>query len=77
MSRNDIPEFDYASHSMSMGRKIFLIFIGLVYALGFGALWYALLTGGMSGLLIGFVGACVTVMAVLFGILSPLKRRKR
>ena len=78
MSYNDIPEFAYASHSMSFRKKLLLILIALVYALGFGILWYALFTGGgMSMLLLLPVGAGITLIGLIFGISIPLKRSKR
>lgn len=77
MSHNDLPEFDYAAHSMSTGKKMFLILIALVYALGFGLLWYALFTGGMSGALLLLIGAGITIAALVFGVFLPLMRRPK
>ncbi len=77
MSYHDIPEFDYASHSMSFGKKLLLILIALVYALGFGLLWFALFAGGMASVLLIPVGAGITIVALLFGIFFPIRRSKR
>ena len=77
MSYNDIPEFDYASHSMSFGKKLWLILVALFYALGFGVLWFGLFVGGMTSILLIPIGAGVTLLGIIFGISLPIKRSKR
>lgn len=74
---HDVPEFDYESHFMGVGKKIFYLVIGILFSLGFGVLWYAIITGGTLGMLLGLIGGGATLSALVFGILLPLLHCKR